>query len=262
MGQSEDKFGVFDQVDLSEDPSGDLGNPSLIEADLLSTGTPSQAEMGFKRKPSTSLLDLIEGQPGKDASGKPQSKLPSPPPKPQPVQTRTSTTQSKPLSPQSKLPPPFHPADPKRKRASKGKEPMDGGRSRSSQEEDEARRVSKQLKIMHLGQEKEVATQSESQAWLPALMLYGEPLMDNASLRDFRGGEGAYVADALERSLLLPVDMAELGGLRRQEVFLSIKRYLGMVRLPTLVAPLILVLWFPTHRVFVSIGKLSKLPIG
>ena len=86
--------------------------------------------------------------------------------------------------------------------------------------------------------------------------------MDNASLRDFRGGEGAYVADALERSLLLPTDMAELGGLRRQEVFLSIKRYLGMVRLPTLVAPLILVLWFPTHRVFVSIGKLSKLPIG
>ena len=59
--------------------------------------------------------------------------------------------------------------------------------------------------------------------------------MDSASLRDFRGGEGAYVADALERSLLLPANMAELGCLRRQEVFLSIKRYLGMVRLPTLV---------------------------
>ena len=39
--------------------------------------------------------------------------------------------------------------------------------------------------------------------------------MDSASLRDFRGGEGAYVADALERSLLLPANMAELGGLRR-----------------------------------------------
>ena len=46
-------------------------------------------------------------------------------------------------------------------------------------------------------------------------MLHGKPLMDNASLRDFRGGEGAYVADALERSLLLPTNMAELGGLRR-----------------------------------------------
>ena len=86
--------------------------------------------------------------------------------------------------------------------------------------------------------------------------------MDNASLRDFRGGEGAYVAVALERSLLLPPDMAELGGLRRQEVFLSIKRYLGMVRLLTLVVLLILVLWFPTHHVLVSIGRLSRLPTG
>ena len=86
--------------------------------------------------------------------------------------------------------------------------------------------------------------------------------MDNTSLRDFRGGEGAYVADALERSLLLPTDMAELGGLRRQEVFLNIKRYLGMVRLPTLVVPLILVLWFPTYRLLVLIGRLFKLPTG
>ena len=70
------------------------------------------------------------------------------------------------------------------------------------------------------------------------------------------------MANVLESSLLLPTDMAELGGLRRQEVSLSIKRYLGMVRLLTLVAPLIFVLWFPTHRVLVSIGRLSRLPIG
>ena len=61
LGQSEDEFGVFDQVNLSEDPSGDLGNPSLTEADLLSIRISSQAEMGFKRKPPTNLLDLIEG---------------------------------------------------------------------------------------------------------------------------------------------------------------------------------------------------------
>ena len=72
--------------------------------------------------------------------------------------------------------------------------------------------------------------------------------MDNTSLRDFRGGEGTYVADALKRSLLLPVDMAELGKLRRQEVLLNIKRYLDMVRLLTLVTPLIFVPWFPTYR--------------
>ena len=35
LGQSEDEFGVFDQVDLSEDPFGDLGDPSLTEVDLL-----------------------------------------------------------------------------------------------------------------------------------------------------------------------------------------------------------------------------------
>ena len=82
--------------------------------------------------------------------------------------------------------------------------------------------------------------------------------MDNASLRDFQGGKGTYVVDALERSLLLPADMAELGNFRRQEVFLSIKRYLGMVRLLTLVTPLISGPWFPTYHVLVSIGRLSR----
>ena len=80
LGQPEDEFGAFDQVELSEDPSGDLGNPSLTKASLL--GTFSQAEMGFKRKPPTSLLDLIEGQPVKDALGKSQPKPPPPSPKP------------------------------------------------------------------------------------------------------------------------------------------------------------------------------------
>ena len=119
LGQSEDKFGAFDQVDLSEDPSGDLGDPSLTKADLQETS--SQAEMGFKRKPPTILLDLIEDQPRKDAPGKSQPKLPPPPPKPQPTQTRSSSTPSQPSSPRSKLPPLPQPADPKRKRASKGK---------------------------------------------------------------------------------------------------------------------------------------------
>ena len=59
FNRSEDEFDAFDQVDLSEDPSSDLGDPSLTETDLQ--GTSSQAEMGFKRRPPTSLLDLIEG---------------------------------------------------------------------------------------------------------------------------------------------------------------------------------------------------------
>ena len=170
MGPSEEEFGVFNQISLFEDPSGDLSDPDLSEADLLSVGTSSQAEMGFKRKPQTSLFDLIEGQPGKDAPRKSQSKLPPPPPQPQPAQTRSSSTQLQPLSPRSRLPPPLQstlpsqpmPTDPKRKKAPKGKEPMDGGKSRSSREEDEAPRASKQLKIRHHGQEKEVDTQSAS----------------------------------------------------------------------------------------------------
>ena len=64
MEHFEDEFGEFDQFDLSEGPSGDLGDLSLTEADLQ--GTSSQADMGFKRKPSANLHNLLEGQPGKD----------------------------------------------------------------------------------------------------------------------------------------------------------------------------------------------------
>ena len=60
--------------------------------------------------------------------------------------------------------------------------------------------------------------------------------MDNASLRDFNKGEGTYVADTLERSLLLLGDMADLKNLKRQEIFLNMKRYLGIVRFLTFVA--------------------------
>ena len=41
LGQSEEGFGVFDQADPSEDPSGDLGDLALSEAELLSVGTSS-----------------------------------------------------------------------------------------------------------------------------------------------------------------------------------------------------------------------------
>ena len=61
LSLSEAGFGVFDQVSPSENPSGDLGDPDLSKADLLSIGTSSKAEMGFKRKPQASLFDLIEG---------------------------------------------------------------------------------------------------------------------------------------------------------------------------------------------------------
>ena len=60
-------------------------------------------------------------------------------------------------------------------------------------------------------------------------MLNGEPLKEDASLRDFNDGVGCHVALALEGALLLSNDMAELRNIRKHEVFLNVKRYLGMV---------------------------------
>ena len=60
-------------------------------------------------------------------------------------------------------------------------------------------------------------------------MINGEPLRDDASLRDFSGGIGCHVASVLEGALLLPNDMAELRNIKKNEVFLDLKRNLGMV---------------------------------
>ena len=134
---------------------------------------------------------------------------------------------------------------------------MDGGKSRSSREEDEAPRAQKQLKIGHQGQGKGVDAQSAPNAWLPAPMLHGEPLMEDASMRSFRDGEGTYVADALERTLLLPTDMNELKSMRMQEVFLSMKRYLGMVGLLKPMTPLTLA---PRFSFIMCLSQLAGYP--
>ena len=54
-------------------------------------------------------------------------------------------------------------------------------------------------------------------------MLGGEPLTDDASIRDYNGGIGCHVASVLEETLLLLKDMVELRGLRRNVVFLQAK---------------------------------------
>ena len=113
---------------------------------------------------------------------------------------------------------------------------VETGRTRSSSEE-EVPRPLKQLKISQApsrGPERGEVQQPEPQAWLPAPMLGDEPLTDDASIRDYNGGVGCQVASALEETLLLPRDMIELRGLRRNEVFLQAKRSLGMVCVATL----------------------------
>ena len=55
----------------------------------------------------------------------------------------------------------------------------------------------------------------------------GEPLMDDASIRDFNGGIGCHVASALEQTLLLPRDMIELQGLRKNKGLPQYQKILG-----------------------------------
>ena len=94
-------------------------------------------EMGIQRKPQRSLQELLESQLGRGEAGKPsQPKLPPPPPK------------SPPRIPQPPPPSRIEQVDPKRKREPKGKEAMEVGRPRPSNEK-EAHRVSKQQKTSH-----------------------------------------------------------------------------------------------------------------
>ena len=108
---------------------------------------------------------------------------------------------------------------------------MEPERPRPSIEE-EAHRPTKQQRTSHApirGSERGNVQLPELQAWLPAPMLGGELLTDSTSIRDYNRGIGCHVASVLEETLLLPKDMVELRGLRRNEVFLQTKRFLGMV---------------------------------
>ena len=100
---------------------------------------------------------------------------------------------------------------------------VDAGKSRPTREED-AQRAAKQQKTNHLpqrGQERFETQPPEPQAWLPAPMHGGEPLRDDASIRDFNGGVGCHVASVIEEALLLPKDMAEIKNARKSELILN-----------------------------------------
>ena len=118
-------------------------------------------------------MEFIEDQPGRGAPGKfAHPKLPPP------LKYHFPP-------PQPSLPSRTEHANPKRKREQEGKDVMETRRSRLTHEE-------------------------EAQTWLPTPMLSGEPLRDDASIRDFNGGIGCHVASTLEQALLLPKDMFEL----------------------------------------------------
>ena len=88
-------------------------------------------------------------------------------------------------------------------------------------------------------------------------MLHGEPLLETASMRDLGDGDGGYVANALGRTMLLPTDVEELKNMRMQEVFLSVKRYLGMVRL---LKPKALPIVAPRFSFIIYLSQLAGYP--
>ncbi|XP_050278148.1 uncharacterized protein LOC126719660 [Quercus robur] len=204
VSETSDDFGIFDQsINSGEDPD----------------------EMGIQRKPQRSLLELMEGQPGKSAPVKStQSQVPSLPARsPPPAPRQPSRQPPQPARPDA--------AELKRRREQKGKEVADIGKSRPTREDD-TQRAAKQQKTRHQvtrGQERSDSQLSEPQAWLPAPMHSGEPLRDDASMRDFNSGIGCHVASAIEEALLLPKDMAEIKNMRKNELILDNKRYLSMI---------------------------------
>ncbi|XP_065633196.1 uncharacterized protein LOC136069049 [Quercus suber] len=171
-------------------------------------------KMVIQRRSQRSLKEVIEGQPGRVVKKQVQVKPPSLPPPP----------------PQSSQPTVTEPSDPKRRREPKSKEVMDAGRTHTTSE-GEDQRAAKQQKTSHETQrevDKTTTQSSDPQAWLPTPMLDKRPLKEDASITDFSGGLGCRVASALEETLLLPKDMAELRAIKRDEVFQNTKRYLGM----------------------------------
>ena len=166
MTDSEDEFEVFSQ-DLS---------PENSVTDLGPHFSPIIDEMGIQHKPKSSLLKLIEKQPGRDALGK--------------------IDHSKPPTPPLALPPP-QPADLKRKREKKGKAVIETGQTLPPWE-DEVQRATKQAKTGQREAEKKSNPQVGPPTLLPAPTLNREPLLANASICDFQGGTASYVADAVE----------------------------------------------------------------
>ena len=107
MTNFSDEFEVFNQTIHSED---------------------NFDEMGVRRKPQRSLMELIENQPRNGASGKSaQSQIPLPPTKSPPPAPHQPPHQSQLVRTEA--------ANLKRRREQKGKDVVDTGRSRPTREE-------------------------------------------------------------------------------------------------------------------------------
>ena len=66
--------------------------------------------------------------------------------------------------------------------------------------------------------------------WSPRLEVDGAPIPWNASVREYQRGRAGYIAKALEQPMLLPRNMDAYKRFSQNELFLSLKRDLAMIR--------------------------------
>ena len=66
--------------------------------------------------------------------------------------------------------------------------------------------------------------------WSLRLELDGAPIPYNASVPEYQRGRAGYIAEALKQPMLLPRDMDAYRRFSQNELFLSLKRDLAMVR--------------------------------
>ena len=69
-----------------------------------------------------------------------------------------------------------------------------------------------------------------SRTWSLRLEVDGASIPWNASIREYQRGRAGYIAEALEQPMLLPKDMEVHRCFSQNDLFLSLKRDLTMVR--------------------------------
>ena len=102
------------------------------------------------------------------------------------------------------------------------------GENNQPPREPKDQRVTKQPHTMQMKlvteEDKRVDHQAAAPVWASRMVVDEAPLLEDASIQDFQRDTAGYVANAMEQSLLLPKDIADLRSMRHYEVFLELKR--------------------------------------
>ena len=80
------------------------------------------------------------------------------------------------------------------------------------------------------GELERVEVRNPLRTWSPRLEVDGATIPYNVSVREYQRGPVGYITEALEQPMLLPRDMEAYRRFSQNELFLSLKRDLAMVR--------------------------------